>query len=74
MLKVNNRLYSQRDDSNIVLRMDNIASRILLDDSSAESLLGKGDLLYKCIGDPVRLQSPYLPGEELKRVFATKEP
>lgn len=55
----------------IVLRMDNIASRILLGDSSAESLLGKGDLLYKCIGDPVRLQSPYLPAEELKRVFAT---
>jgi len=46
-----------------------IESQMLLGDAGAESLLGKGDLLYKCIGDPVRLQSPYLPEEELKTVF-----
>jgi DNA segregation ATPase FtsK/SpoIIIE-like protein len=47
-----------------------IESQMLLGDAGAESLLGKGDLLYKCIGDPVRLQSPYLPEEELKAVFS----
>lgn len=46
-----------------------IESQMLLAESGAESLLGKGDLLYKCIGDPVRLQSPYLPPEELAQVF-----
>jgi len=51
------------------LRMDAINSRIFLGEAGAESLLGKGDLLYKCIGDPVRLQSPYLPPEELEQVF-----
>lgn len=58
----------------VALRMDAINSRIFLGEAGAESLLGKGDLLYKCIGDPVRLQSPYLPEEELKAVFggATK--
>ena len=55
----------------IVLRMQSIESQMLLDDSSAVSLLGKGDLLYKCIGDPVRLQSPYLPGDELARIFGS---
>jgi hypothetical protein len=53
----------------VALRMDAINSRIFLGESGAESLLGKGDLLYKCIGDPVRLQSPYLPPEELEQVF-----
>ncbi|NBO64639.1 MAG: DNA translocase FtsK [Acidobacteria bacterium] len=55
----------------IVLRMQSIESQILLGDRSAASLLGKGDLLYKCIGDPVRLQSPFLPGDELARVFGS---
>lgn len=57
----------------IVLRMQSIESRMLLSDSSAVSLLGKGDLLYKCIGDPVRLQSPYLPGDELARIFGSSK-
>ena len=46
-----------------------IESNMLLAESGAESLLGRGDLLYKCIGDPVRLQSPYLRVEELIEVF-----
>lgn len=46
-----------------------IESQMLLGESGAEALLGKGDLLYKCIGDPVRLQSPYLPEEELREAF-----
>ncbi len=51
------------------LRMQSMESKMLLGESGTESLLGKGDLLYKCIGDPVRLQSPYLPPEELDQVF-----
>jgi hypothetical protein len=46
-----------------------IESQMLLGEAGAEALLGKGDLLYKCIGDLVRLQSPYLPEEELAAVF-----
>ncbi|HEY7184306.1 MAG TPA: FtsK/SpoIIIE domain-containing protein [Blastocatellia bacterium] len=46
-----------------------IESQMLLGEAGAEALLGKGDLLYKCIGDPTRLQSPYLPEEELAAVF-----
>jgi len=45
----------------------------LLGEAGAESLLGKGDLLYKCIGDPVRLQSPYLPEEELRSIFQSAQ-
>ncbi len=41
-----------------------IESRMLLNESGAETLLGRGDLLFKDIGDPVRLQSPYLSPEE----------
>jgi DNA segregation ATPase FtsK/SpoIIIE-like protein len=56
----------------VALRMQGIESRILLGEAGAETLLGKGDLLYKCIGAPVRLQSPYLPEDELKTVFNTQ--
>ncbi|MCI0390128.1 MAG: AAA family ATPase [Acidobacteria bacterium] len=49
-----------------------IESQMLLGEAGAESLLGKGDLLYKCIGDPVRLQSPYLPEEELNSIFQSR--
>lgn len=51
----------------IALRMQGIESRILMGESGAESLLGKGDLLYKCIGEPVRLQSPFLPEPDWQR-------
>ncbi|HKQ72114.1 MAG TPA: FtsK/SpoIIIE domain-containing protein [Blastocatellia bacterium] len=50
-----------------------IESQMLLGEAGAESLLGKGDLLYKCIGDPVRLQSPYLPEEELRSIFQSAQ-
>jgi DNA segregation ATPase FtsK/SpoIIIE, S-DNA-T family len=50
-----------------------IESQMLLGEAGAEALLGKGDLLYKCIGDPVRLQSPYLPEEELVAVFGARQ-
>ncbi len=35
-----------------------------------ETLLGSGDLLFKDIGEPVRLQSAYLPPEERDHAFA----
>jgi hypothetical protein len=41
-----------------------IESKMLLGVPGAETLLGYGDLLFKDIGDPVRLQSAHLPPEE----------
>ncbi|AKT42904.1 FtsK/SpoIIIE domain-containing protein [Chondromyces crocatus] len=46
-----------------------IESRMLLDVPGAERLTGYGDLLYKDVGDPVRLQAPYLSPEERARLF-----
>jgi DNA segregation ATPase FtsK/SpoIIIE, S-DNA-T family len=46
-----------------------IESKMLLNEAGAEHLLGRGDLLFKCIGDAVRLQSPYLTKEEQAAVF-----
>jgi DNA segregation ATPase FtsK/SpoIIIE, S-DNA-T family len=41
-------------------------SRIVLGgDSGASSLLGRGDLLFKDLGAPVRLQSPFVEDDEL---------
>jgi DNA segregation ATPase FtsK/SpoIIIE-like protein len=56
-------------DTNIPARVGlmmtkSIESNMLLGQAGAENLLGKGDLLFKDIGDPVRLQSPYLSDEE----------
>ncbi len=56
-------------DARVGLRMPAIESRILLGEAGTEALLGKGDLLYKCIGETVRLQSAYLLPEELAQVF-----
>ncbi|MDX2031435.1 MAG: FtsK/SpoIIIE domain-containing protein [Blastocatellia bacterium] len=44
-------------------------SKMLLNADGAQNLLGRGDLLYKCIGAPVRLQSPYLPADEMAEIF-----
>jgi len=44
-----------------------IESRIILDCAGAESLLGAGDLLFKDLGPPVRLQAPLISDEELKQ-------
>ena len=39
-------------------------SNMIVNQSGAERLLGKGDLFFLSIGEPVRLQSPWLsPGE-----------
>ena len=46
-----------------------IESKMLLDRSGAEDLLGNGDLLFKDIGEPVRLQGLYLPPGERRSIF-----
>jgi DNA segregation ATPase FtsK/SpoIIIE, S-DNA-T family len=47
-----------------------IESRMLLGESGTEHLLGNGDLLFKDIGEPRRLQSVYLPPEEREAIFS----
>ncbi|AXR69918.1 DNA translocase FtsK [Leptospira mayottensis] len=45
-------------------------SKIILDQNGAESLLGKGDFLYKSptAADLIRIQSPYVSEEEIERI------
>jgi DNA segregation ATPase FtsK/SpoIIIE, S-DNA-T family len=45
-------------------------SRIVLGgDAGASTLLGRGDLLFKNLGAPVRLQSPFVTDEELETLL-----
>lgn len=46
-----------------------IQSNMIINQSGAERLLGKGDLFFLSIGDPVRLQAPYLSTEERAAIF-----
>jgi DNA segregation ATPase FtsK/SpoIIIE-like protein len=46
-----------------------IESQMLLGCRGAENLLGNGDLLFKDIGDPVRLQAPLLSAQEREAIF-----
>jgi len=46
-----------------------IESNMLLNQKGAENLLGSGDLLFKDIGEPVRLQAPYLVPEQRIELF-----
>lgn len=47
-----------------------VNSRIILDEPGAESLLGKGDLLFKNPDSPVlqRAQGPFISGKEINRL------
>ena len=61
-------------DSNIPARVAMkmaraIESRMLLDQPGAENLLGRGDLLFKCIGDPIRLQAAYIPADKFQKLL-----
>lgn len=49
-----------------------IQSNMIINQSGAERLLGKGDLFFLSIGEPVRLQAPYLSTEERAKVFGSK--
>ena len=48
----------------------NIDSRTILDQSGAEKLLGKGDMLFSPMGDitPVRVQGAYVSDEDLQKI------
>ena len=48
----------------------NVDSRVILDESGAEKLLGNGDLLYKPVGvkKPIRMQSGYEATSEIREV------
>ena len=46
---------------------ERIDSRIILEQSGAEILLGKGDLLFKDLGPAIRLQSPLITDHDLKQ-------
>jgi len=61
-------------DSNIPARVGlkmgkRLESTMLLNEAGAEKLLGHGDLLFRDIGDPQRLQAPLLDEKERKLVF-----
>ncbi len=49
-----------------------VDSRVILDENGAETLLGKGDLLFKDPGKKslIRAQSPYLSDEEIDSILA----
>jgi len=44
-------------------------SNMIVNQSGAERLLGKGDLFFLSIGEPVRLQSPWLSAGERASIF-----
>jgi len=47
-----------------------IDSRTILDQSGAEKLIGKGDMLFKPMGEdsPIRIQGAYVSDEELEKI------
>jgi hypothetical protein len=46
-----------------------IDSNMLLNQKGAENLSGNGDLLFKDIGEPIRLQAPYIVSEQRIALF-----
>ena len=58
----------------VCLRMtDARQSQVVLGQSGAEQLLGKGDLLFQDIGEPKRLQALFLPEADRIRLFKSNE-
>jgi S-DNA-T family DNA segregation ATPase FtsK/SpoIIIE len=54
----------------VCLRVSNYQqSNMIINQSGAERLLGNGDLFFLSVGDPVRLQAPYLSAEERAHFF-----
>ncbi len=59
----------------VCLRMtDAKQSQVVLGQSGAERLLGKGDLLFQDVGEPKRLQAAFLPEPDRKRIFSLRAP
>lgn len=48
-----------------------VESNMLLNQTGAEYLLGRGDLLFKDIGEPIRLQAPYIVPEQRIKLYQT---
>jgi hypothetical protein len=48
-----------------------VESNMLLNQKGAEYLLGRGDLLFKDIGEPIRLQAPYIVPEQRIKLYQT---
>jgi DNA segregation ATPase FtsK/SpoIIIE-like protein len=48
-----------------------IESKMVLNQRGAEHLLGNGDMLFKNIGEPIRLQAPLMSAEERHRIFSS---
>ncbi len=66
-------------DANIIGRIGfkmgkALESRILLEQSGCEKLLGRGDLLYKKGVSLVRVQAPLLSEQDRKRIFTSGSP
>ena len=64
-------------DSNIPARIGlrmqkSLESKMLLSEGGAEKLLGNGDLLFKDIGSPRRLQAPLLTADERDTIFGNR--
>lgn len=61
-------------DANLMARVGlkmarEIESQMIVGEGTAASLLGRGDLLFRDLGDPVRLQSPYVTETELSALL-----
>ncbi len=54
----------------VCLRVSNhYQSSMIINQTGAERLLGKGDLFFLSVGEPVRLQAPYLSPAERSKFF-----
>ncbi len=61
-------------DANLMARValkvtKDIESRIIIGDARAATLLGRGDLLFRDLGEPVRMQSAFVTEVELQRML-----
>ncbi len=60
-------------DGRVCLRTtSSIQSRMMLEENGAESLLGNGDLLFKTVGEPIRLQAPLLEDADRRELFGAR--
>ncbi|GIX48307.1 MAG: hypothetical protein KatS3mg131_2518 [Candidatus Tectimicrobiota bacterium] len=62
-------------DANLVARValkvtKPLESRLILNHPGAATLLGRGDLLFRDLGEPERLQAPYVTDAELRQLLA----
>jgi DNA segregation ATPase FtsK/SpoIIIE, S-DNA-T family len=56
----------------VCFRTTNHVQSHLMSTPDAEKLLGKGDLIFLDVGQPVRLQAPFLSAEQRTRIFESQ--